>query len=985
MSSRKKRNGRKSPIEKKSDAGYGKTTRPVSETAPVKYPGAPDGIPQAGEIRRLISKGETKSAVKRAKQIHKTVHSTASEAVLVEAYAARILEITEKGLSAEAKAMLDMVRERYHLPDQWLAEIETASAARDGMTDEFLAPLNDPSTPPEKQAAILKKIKEQLVDLTLLTTCKSLDSDHPLKRAAAAVSQAFTAVTSGPVRESDVALPEVPRKSPLAPWKMIIRAIACFYRREDDLCERYLKSVDMDAPPGRLTSAVRAMTTGRRDIYLDENSRRLVNLVTGNSADIRKKFEALEALLSAGQSAGLLSAVRGAVSAASPYGPNLVDRLKQHISIRAWINDVDQKTIRKAMGGPSLKNAYFWRLYARAAETKGESLLACALWNEYVKHAVHEGLFAADGPELSVMYLHMANLLAGMADEEFERKRARFEEVFARSRGFSNEYAGQPASVQEASRCPPHFVKGMDFLYPERLYQVACEIAPSSEGFANWLEWMKEGRFPQKQIQEAALAWQKAMPHDIRPLLHLARAAEKRHAFKMCLGYLDQAEQIDALNPDIRKIRRRILAATAMRHLKQRKTHLAEKDFKEMESLPLFHEGDRPGFLAALKWVCAHIQKNESDMRKLEKALRSLMGSELAGAMIMDAVLYSCGLPRTFSSLSVPSELDSNKGALLEGVGRACVLGDDVGVSVSIPLMYEQALRSVFEAELPPLPFSMTAAIAEAALRDRRMPIAYAISGAGIRKGGPLSARYLLLRARALPHWKWVRKRECIDAAIALARKERDMDLIHDAFELRRESRGSGLSSPFFPMGPMDDADVSLDSDEIDDILTREGDARQYPGEDPYPDDFDDLDEDCRRCDMADCPDRRADYVPEWDDEWEADDEWEDDDDWGVDGSGLLEDMLESGLIDSSAGIPPEALPILLKLIEKYADRHGNAPDLDTLLDKEPELKAALMDILIQEAVFQSFGIGGTDDEPSPRKGNRKGARKNGRSRKGKR
>ena len=64
----------------------------------------------AGEIRRLISKGKIKSAVNRAKQIHKVMGTEGSEETLVEAYIARILEMTEKGLTVEAKTLLDMVR-----------------------------------------------------------------------------------------------------------------------------------------------------------------------------------------------------------------------------------------------------------------------------------------------------------------------------------------------------------------------------------------------------------------------------------------------------------------------------------------------------------------------------------------------------------------------------------------------------------------------------------------------------------------------------------------------------------------------------------------------------------------------------------------------------------------------------------------------------------------------------------------------------------
>ncbi len=59
--------------------------------------------------------------------------------------------------------------------------------------------------------------------------------------------------------DSALALPEVPHRSPLAPWKLLLRAIAAFYRREDALCEKCLAAIEPDAAAARLAPALRAL------------------------------------------------------------------------------------------------------------------------------------------------------------------------------------------------------------------------------------------------------------------------------------------------------------------------------------------------------------------------------------------------------------------------------------------------------------------------------------------------------------------------------------------------------------------------------------------------------------------------------------------------------------------------------------------------------------------------------------------------------
>jgi len=976
MSSKKRRKKRKSRDAKKSGARFQKkeVSGPIGCLTSKESPSAKSG--HAKEISLLISKGKVKKAVNMAKQYHKNLGTKESEAILVEAYVARILEMTEKGLIVEAETLLDLVRERYHLPDQRLAEIRAAIAAREGINDVFLAPLNDPSIPTEQQAAIRKVIKRELADLNILTACKTLSPDHPLKVEAAAVSKAFEAVTTGPVDDKEIGLPGISRKSPLAPWKMLIKGLFCFYHHEAALCERYLQAVEADSAPARLVPAVRAMVSGKTGASLGERAHSLVEQVGGNRTEIRKKFQDLERCLVAGKSNKLSYAIRDTIALCKRFCPEIADRLKQYISIRSWMIEADEKTIKKAMGGPALKNAYFWRLFARAAEIKGQGFLACAMWNEFMKHAVHEGIFSTNSSESSVVYLHMANLLLDMADTDFEWARSQFENTFKRSKGLSSYYKEQPKVISEAVGKKKEVGPPTEFLYPERLYRLACKTDPTSEAFANWLEWVDKGNFHRKKSNEVALAWHEAIANDARPLLYLAKSAEKRSAFRKCLTYLDEAEQIDGLNPELKKIRLRLLVATAIRHLKQKKAHLAKKDFKKMEALPLFKAGDRPAFLAALRSVCAMIEGDKGELRRLKNKLIRLMGSQLSATMILQELLKVCGLPEGASDLSLTPKKGLKDDVLLFAVARGCLLGDDVGVPVAIPSVYKRDIEEAFATNVSALDASMMGAIAEAALRGNYPELAYAVSGAGLLEDNAASAEFLLLRARSLPSWEGLRKNNCIDAAIALARRERDMDLIDEAIELRRNGKGHRYVSPFWDRR-MAGKDLSTDPEGIMGVLMRERAAREYPTS-AFGSLFEDFDDDddsdrCRHCDIEDCPDRTAEYVPDDVDDWDDDDEWEGDD------TELLEAMFNDGLLDLPPDIPPEAIPILLEMALKYGGQDGQMPDPDELFEKEPELAEKVLKILLDagdDGYPPNFG-------PDRLPGSGRGSKKKSRKRKG--
>ena len=885
----------------------------------------------ADEVNRLISKNKIKAAVSRAKFHHKRLGTTESEMVLVDAYVARIREMMAKGFTLEAKTLLKLVRGRHNCPDHRLTELNAVISLREGRIDELVGPLKDPGLPQDQRASIENIITNELVDLSLLARCETLPSGHPLKTAALATAEAFARVTSGFVRDEEVPLPAVSRRSPLAPWKILIRALASFYRHEDEICEKHLNAVDPESAPGRLVPLLRELIAGHSKVGLGKNSTLLAEKVIGNNKTNRDALQMLDAALAANKPRKLLKAVRKTLEVCEQSCPELLDRLKQHVSIRSWMLDVDAEDVNRALGGPSLKNAYFWLLHARAADIKGNYLWACALLEEFRKHALHEGWFSEKSIEVSVIYLYMADLLRRLPAEDFEWLQSEFESEFM---GLESYYHNQPRSILEAARNYTGNQTNAYFLYPEHLYRLAGEIDPSAETYRRWLEWVENQDSHWKKCDAVALAWHAALPEDTRPLLYLMKSAEKRNAFKKALGYLEKAERLDGLNPDVKKARLRLLAATAIRHLKQKKTHLAQKDLTEIEALSQFSEGDRPAFLVALKSVCAMVDGQKSQLNRLNDELINLLKSPVAAKVVMQGLLRACGFSDRQINLPAHTKAPMTSGDLSIALARGCQLGDDMGIPITIPLEYEKKLRNFFATEDSSHDTATIRVIAETALRNKHFELAYAAAGVGLVKQGAATARFLLLRARSLPTWEIERKDECLTAAIELARRERDLDLIDEAIELRRN--GNRMPFGFSLFNSMIGEDKpSMDTEELNDVLEFEKEAREYPSHymsDDFFGDYDDDDDDdeeseCRYCDAKNCRDRKAPYRPNelYAEEFDDDDDMDDFPDFNT----LLNDFLPD--------LPPDLMSLITKVFAKHG-RNGSFPDPDELARKDPWL-----------------------------------------------
>lgn len=800
---------------------------PLLGTAPVT------GVPpkERTQIEQLIANGKFGFATEIARQVHKRLGNAASEGLLVDAYAARVSSLAERNLDIEAQTLLEQVEQRHPTFRDRLREVAANLEARRGGVEGLLGLLADASLPAEKRADIEARIRDTAGDPAPIARCEALPPEHPLRVAAAAVVSALDAVTRGPVAAESLALPEVSRQSPLAPWKMLIRAIQAFYNDEDALCEKYLAAVEPASAAARLVPALRAMMGQKQT--LTPTAEALVRQAGGASMALRAALAGLDQAFDKRNNGLAFQEMSKAVSLCHEARPDLLEHLKQHFSVKAMLAGAKVDRVTAALGGPSLKNASFWRLLARAHEEATGALsipLACSVWEEFRRHAVHEGWFPAKGPEIATLYLHMADLWKRIPYEEIDALTYAFAAKFP---GHNESYAGQPPAIRALVPAPSSRDE-FYYLSPDRLFERACAADPCAENFQRWLNWATQHATGRED--HVASQWAAALPKDIPPVLHLMQSAEKTNALKRAFKLMEQAETLDALNPDVRKARLRLLISLATRHLQQKKIHLAEPELRQMEALPQAQQGDRPALLAALRWVYWTLGGDASQAAAARASVVGLLGSETAAHILLMAVAGACKLKQ---ELAIPK---SNGVPLAAGIGRACALSEDAGWPVEIPRSLSEKLVRELSADGASAGAAGLGALGEAALRTEDYPLAWAVSRAGLNLAQERRAEFLFLRARTLPDWAEERQTLCAAAASELARRQRNADLLRRIGEWREEEM-VGFDG--------DQTDVTMSTEQIDQLIQSERES-----------DFPDMPEDDVLCNCPSCRAEREGLPP---------------------------------------------------------------------------------------------------------------------------
>ena len=235
---------------------------------------------------------------------------------------------------------------------------------------------------------------------------------------------------------------------------------------------------------------------------------------------------------------------------------------------------------------------------------------------------------------------------------------------------------------------------------------------------------------------DVAERWHRAIPNHSQPLLYLMESAEKRGALKKATAFLEQAQKLDVVNPEVRRAALRLLVSQTGRHLRQRKPHLVEQDVAALEALPQAQVADRPAFLVALHWACEVIRGDADLASRLLSQIGRLLGNSAAAILACESAgalgeLTQADLDHHLRQKVYLDPADS----LVSATARVCVLGDDVGATFTIPTAWRGRLLQELTNPHGGLGGRELEILGRAALRTNQKEVAYA-ARRGPRNGG---------------------------------------------------------------------------------------------------------------------------------------------------------------------------------------------------------------------------------------------------------
>jgi hypothetical protein len=914
-------------------------------------------VPEADAIDQLLAAGKCKQAVELAKERHKALRSPESERQLVSAYLARIGQFQSKGMAKDADTLIALVQQRFPAYQGQLVTLKIRAAAGSGRIDELVAPLARPTTPPDVRAAIETAIRQSLVDLPTLAASAALPADHALRVAAGAIHRAFEAVTAGPTDEAALALPEVSFRSPLAGWKLLVRAIGAFYRRDDAACRRALEGIAADAAVHRLVPVLLGMID--RTLPATGVAGALQARVAADDAPLRQSLTAVEQALDGYDSRQLPHAIRTAMRLCAASHPDRCDRLRQHIAAACESSEVPLELVRPSLPPPRA-DAYFWRLMARESETIGEPDYAAVFWERFLAHAVAERLFAPDGLEAAQVYRRAATLLGTLPPGEL----AEFAEDVELMDLLVPYYDDQPPEIAALAPKSEQPLRAL-VLSPGALFGRAVDCQPDAETFKAWWAWSGAADLPDKVREDIAKRWHQGRPGDAEPLLHLSTMAEARNALTTSLNHLVAAEAIDPLNPAVRRARLRLTVAIMLRHFRDKKAHLVEKDLETLATLPGMRDGDRAACLAAMRCAWLTLKKGDPAAEAEEVAAVARQMGPLAGRALLNSVAEMAKVPRGHEWQGLaPAPVPPDARDVARAEARLITVALDVGLRIVRPIEWNGLIAHVLRERPCPLTVAEVLAIGEAALRRPHFPQAYEASAAGLSlasaagRGG--EARFLLLRAGSLNAW-WGRPRatQCLRAALELARQAHDADLIQQvlaAIDLHPHARGALADSR---------SGEPISDELLADVLKSEREADAFPTGMTEADKYLVLTERTRP---------RGSIFDGFDDGgYDDDDDDEDDDDDGFDDDG------PDGVPDIDMGFDPEAVmnhlsPDLVQQLQDAVKKLGRFPTPAEMTKLDPKLMMALLMALAKS------GVDTAGKHQPPPHGQGRGGRRRGRS-----
>jgi len=680
-------------------------------------------------LEELLARGDTRGAVEAAKLLMREEPGAASESLAVRAYAERIKALIAEGLGREAAAIAGIVRERFpaHVAS-WTSLLEDARLAA-GDFDWILSELHAASD--ERRAALEERLLPWITDPSVIARASALDPTDPLARESRIVAQVFEIVTSRIASPEEMTpLNDIRRRSPLAPWKMLVRAIDAFYGNQEERVAANVAAIDARSPAAR-GGEILSVLTGKRKAGRSSAAERLIDRISGGRATIATQIRSIEAAEKNDDRRRLREELRALARSFDKLSPYALEQARLALlPICGLYFEPEQIGTLFRIG----ENDVLMARYGVIMMEAGGAPFAQPLW-----FALADGLTKAKKIEpwqASEIYLHALAL----ADES--------DEFICRDPSHGHPVEDDlPDSAQVIEKI------------------IASKPAPSVLArLAPYLD-----RLETKELRRVLTVWRKNDPNAPEPLVRLLALTAKERRFDDALALIRKGDGLTIIDPDYTRLRMRVMLRKVEQLLAAQKRSMAEALLAEVARRPEDLGEDGGTYLLALEWAAAPPEK-------ASELLAELAGRGVVGEMVMAEVTGDLGMPFALPA-SHPSPED-----LLAGVCRGLALFRSAdrlprhsGWLIERTKVY---LDRATEGQL--------LSIGSASFVCRAMELAWAATAQGLTMGGAMLHRFLLLRAEVLigTHAAPRRTARAIEAAHALAERAHDSKIMARATEL---------------------------------------------------------------------------------------------------------------------------------------------------------------------------------------------------------
>ncbi len=580
-----------------------------------------DGQNTRTRLEQLLAKGDTRGAVDAAKQLVRDQPGAASEELAVRAYAARIRELIAEGLGREAGALASVVRERFPAHIASVAALLEEARLAAGDFSALLTELRE--APEERRAAIEDRLLPWIVDPAAIGA-----AEDPLGREGRIVAELFEVVTSRLATPEELApLGEIRRRSPLAPWKLLIRAIDAFHRNEDERVATNAGAVDPRSPAKRAADVLVELTTGKQKPGRNFAAERLIDRVSGGRATLAARIRAIETASHGDDRRRLREEVRELAKTFDTLSPYEREQVRIALLPLCGIHFGPEQVAAMLRVDESAMPRYATLL----VETAG-SPFAGGAWVAYA-----DGLVDARPIEpwqAAEIYLHALSLGDGEDD------------------GF---VCRDPTHGHPVDEMPVDTKQVLEKIIATRPGPaVLARIAPHLD------------RLPSKEEPRILKAWRKADPENPEPLVRLLRIAEEDRRYDDVPALLREGDKLRTIDPEYGRLRFRLSFRAAEKLLVARKRGAAAAILDEIAARPEDLGDDVSTYLLALQWAAA--PPAQAGELLAELARRGLV-AEVVLAEVTGALDMQVPLPASEAS---PAEL-------LDGLQRAVAILRTVG------------------------------------------------------------------------------------------------------------------------------------------------------------------------------------------------------------------------------------------------------------------------------------------------------------------